>query len=166
MPTLRTVDEIDLGVPQSCYQNVSPLQIIVNKSMLMHGANISGQLIKNLINPPMIVQQFTPHFSQTVEVYCPRYFLSYQRASVGNVISYFFTIGNHRRGGYANYFEELQVFPLGSHSASTHISTQVLSGALILLYVESAHKVVKKVKTPSPSQPTRKLGSSCTNLTI
>jgi hypothetical protein len=34
------------------------------------------------------------------------------------------------------------------------------------LYVESAHKVVKKVKTPSPSQPTRKLGSSCTNLTI
>ena len=33
-------------------------------------------------------------------------------------------------------------------------------------YVESAHKVVKKVKTPSPSQPTRKLGSSCTNLTI
>ncbi|MDP7357470.1 MAG: hypothetical protein QF828_03470 [Pseudomonadales bacterium] len=34
------------------------------------------------------------------------------------------------------------------------------------LYVESAHKVVKKVKTPSRSQPTRKLGSSCTNLTI
>ena len=33
-------------------------------------------------------------------------------------------------------------------------------------YVESAHKVVKKVKTPSRSQPTRKLGSSCTNLTI
>jgi hypothetical protein len=33
-------------------------------------------------------------------------------------------------------------------------------------YLESAHKVVKKVKTPSPSQPTRKLGSSCTNLTI
>ena len=33
-------------------------------------------------------------------------------------------------------------------------------------YIESAHKVVKKVKTPSPSQPTRKLGSSCTNLTI
>ena len=33
-------------------------------------------------------------------------------------------------------------------------------------YLESAHKVVKKVKTPSPSQPTRKLGSSCTNPTI
>ncbi|HJN52740.1 MAG TPA: hypothetical protein QF924_20045 [Pseudomonadales bacterium] len=33
-------------------------------------------------------------------------------------------------------------------------------------YIESAHKVVKKVKTPSRSQPTRKLGSSCTNLTI
>ena len=33
-------------------------------------------------------------------------------------------------------------------------------------YLESAHKVVKKVKTPSRSQPTRKLGSSCTNLTI
>jgi hypothetical protein len=35
-----------------------------------------------------------------------------------------------------------------------------------IINVESAHKVVKKVKTPSPSQPTRKLGSSCTNLTI
>ncbi len=33
-------------------------------------------------------------------------------------------------------------------------------------YIEPAHKVVKKVKTPSRSQPTRKLGSSCTNLTI
>ena len=64
-------------------------------------------------------------------------------------------------GQAARYFYQV----VGAQDQAT-ADPVVLPFYLLFRYLESAHKVVKKVKTPSPSQPTRKLGSSCTNLTI
>jgi prepilin-type N-terminal cleavage/methylation domain-containing protein len=64
---------------------------------------------------------------------------------------------------YQDYIKTANMAKVNAHFEE---AKRLAETTFVQAYVESAHKVVKKVKTPSRSQPTRKLGSSCTNLTI
>ncbi|MNF98984.1 hypothetical protein D3C84_818660 [compost metagenome] len=131
--TIGTVDQKQPGLIVD--QQVAPLQIVVGKTVLVHGPGVAGQLAADVIDPRAIRELGVVSLGQGRQVFGMRQFTGDHRPAI---ISHAATLqppGHHFGGRNPPLGEALEVLPLHFHPRLTQVTAQALACAHIALDV-------------------------------